>query len=188
MSSPSTISHNEPNPGSKLGVYISLGSNLSYRDRSPLALLQGAIERIEAGGDKILATSSFFRSSAWPAGAGAPDFVNAVCRVSPSDVDPARLLERLHKIEAEFGRLRDPLNQWSGRTLDLDLLDYNGIITQNSSFPILPHPRIADRDFVLQPLLQLSPQWVHPITKKSGQMLMSELVMRNETNNCVELY
>jgi 2-amino-4-hydroxy-6-hydroxymethyldihydropteridine diphosphokinase len=168
-------------------VFISLGSNQSYRSLSSVAILNSAIERLEFGGDTILATSSFWKSDAWPAGTGAPDFVNAVCQIHPADNDPALLLSRLHSIEAKFGRQRDPLNRWSKRTLDLDLLDYNGLISENNSFPILPHPRIAVRDFVLLPLMEVSSCWVHPVTRQNGALLLGELQQGGFGNNCIRL-
>jgi 2-amino-4-hydroxy-6-hydroxymethyldihydropteridine diphosphokinase len=184
---PSLICSNKPEYDPSLGVFISLGSNQNYREMSSRALLLGAIETLRDGGDLIVARSSFWQSDAWPAGTGAPDFINAVCRVQPYDDDPAQLLSRLHAIEAKFGRQRDPQNRWSSRTLDLDLLDYNGLISENNSFPTLPHPRIAERDFVLKPLLEVSSNWVHPVTKKMGQSLLFELEQGETTNNCLKL-
>jgi 2-amino-4-hydroxy-6-hydroxymethyldihydropteridine diphosphokinase len=94
------------------------------------------------------------------------------------------LLERLHKIEAEFGRQRDPQNRWAERTMDLDLLDYNGLVTKNDSFLTLPHPRIAERDFVLLPLMEVCPNWVHPITGIEGGILLRAIKNRDSNNNC----
>jgi 2-amino-4-hydroxy-6-hydroxymethyldihydropteridine diphosphokinase len=187
VSSPSTISLSARNEATETGVYVSLGSNLGLDGVPPQALLGAAITMLELGGDEIIATSSFWSSDAWPAEAGAPNFVNAVCRIYPYDNDPALLLKRLHDIEAKFGRLRDPQNRWSERTLDLDLLDYNGLISKNNSFPVLPHPRMEARDFVLRPLLELSPNWVHPIIQQKGSSLLALLEKANELNNCIQL-
>lgn len=180
------MSLNEPKQDPEAGVYISFGSNLGYLNLSSGALVRAAMKELEAGGDLIIATSSIWKSDAWPANTGAPDFVNAVCRICPTDSDPTLLLERLHEIEAKFGRRRDHQNRWSARTLDLDLLDYNGLISENCSFPNLPHPRIQDRDFVLYPLLQVSPNWVHPITQEKGQSLLKKLLNANMSNNCIQ--
>jgi 2-amino-4-hydroxy-6-hydroxymethyldihydropteridine diphosphokinase len=166
------------------GVYIGLGSNLGQFGYSPKALLERALDRLEEGGDKIIATSSFWQSDAWPADIGAPDFINAVARIQPLDTDPTALLQRLHKIEAEFGRHRDHANRWSARTLDLDLLDYNGLVSENNSVLILPHARMAERDFVLAPLAQVSLNWVHPISSKAAQELLSEIIEAGTGNNC----
>jgi 2-amino-4-hydroxy-6-hydroxymethyldihydropteridine diphosphokinase len=187
VSSPFKLSPNEPKYDSKAGIFISLGSNLNYLDLSSRALLVAAMERLEAGGDKIVATSSFWQSDAWPAQTGAPSFINAVCQIRPRDHDPAQLLTRMHEVESGFGRLRDQRNRWQARTLDLDLLDYNALISENCSFPVLPHPRIEERDFVLCPLLEVCPKWVHPITQKTGQYLLLELEKLEKTNNCIQM-
>jgi 2-amino-4-hydroxy-6-hydroxymethyldihydropteridine diphosphokinase len=184
MQSTSTISQFEPIADPLAGVLISLGSNLDYGDRAPRAVLADALDCLEAQGDHVIALSSFWISDAWPPNSGAPRFTNAVCRLNPKDDDPALLLSRLHTIEAEFGRTRSHRNRWSARTLDLDLLDYNGLISKNYSFPTLPHPRIAERDFVLRPLLEVMPNWVHPITGESGTHLLENLVKSGQLNNC----
>jgi len=72
------------------------------------------------------------------------------------------LLARLHAVEAEFGRERGRIN--APRTLDLDVIDYDGLISAGGETPILPHPRLADRAFVLLPLMDIAPDWRHPVT------------------------
>jgi 2-amino-4-hydroxy-6-hydroxymethyldihydropteridine diphosphokinase len=187
LSVPSIISRLRSETDLEPGVFISLGSNLSFGGYSSQTLISAALNRLELGGDKVIATSSLWKSDAWPKGQGAPDFINAVCRIYPFDRDPERLLRRLHVIEDHFGRVRDPHNRWPARTLDLDLLDYNGLISEKHSFYTLPHPRIASRDFVLLPLLEVSPYWKHPITSKDGQILLNELIVTNQTHNCQRL-
>ena len=96
-----------------------------------------------------------------------PPFTNAVAHVQ-TPLGPARLLQTLHDIEAEFGRIREKQN--APRTLDLDLLDYDGRIETGP--PELPHPRLAQRAFVLLPLQDVATGWRHPV---SG-LAVSELV------------
>lgn len=184
MSIPSLISQNEPKYDVALGVYISLGSNQSYNNMPSKTLLLNALESLAIGGDQINSTSSFWVSDAWPKENGAPQYINAVCCISPYDTEPAQLMQRLHDIEAKFGRVRDVHNRWLSRTLDLDLLDYNGLISKNHSFPVLPHPRIADRDFVLKPLLEISSHWCHPVTGTHANVLLDNLVSSGNTHNC----
>jgi len=86
-------------------------------------------------------------------------------------LDPVSLLEALHRIEQCFGRTRGARN--APRTLDLDLVDYEGRIEQGS--PILPHPRIEGRGFVLYPLADVAPEWRHPISGKSVRELIAAL-------------
>jgi 2-amino-4-hydroxy-6-hydroxymethyldihydropteridine diphosphokinase len=183
--SPYTKSRSIAPEDQSTGVYIGLGSNRGHLNQTPHQLLDQARDMLSKGGDLIIATSSFWTSNAWPAFTGASDYTNAVCQILPFDDDPACLLARLHLIEAELGRQRDPLNQWASRTMDLDLLDYNGRITDNDAFLKLPHPRIGERDFVLLPLLELSPNWVHPITCERGDLLLQRLLENKASNNCV---
>jgi 2-amino-4-hydroxy-6-hydroxymethyldihydropteridine diphosphokinase len=181
---PSTISKQGPHNVHDAGVYIGLGSNLGFNTTSPRQLLMQAILTLKENGDIIDAVSSFWVSDAWPPGSAAPNFVNAVCRIQPFDESPIELLKRLHAIEAKFGRQRDQHSRWSARTLDLDLLDYNAKIIENCCFLVLPHRRIAERDFVLHPLLELSPNWVHPITGIAGQESLTKLQESGQTNGC----
>jgi 2-amino-4-hydroxy-6-hydroxymethyldihydropteridine diphosphokinase len=185
--SPSSIIEGPALNGRPAGVYVALGSNLGHTNLSSRQLMDRALDRLEEGGDHVVATSSFWQSNAWPVGTGASDYINAVCQVLPRDNDPAALLARLHGIEAELGRQRDPQNQWVSRTMDLDLLDYNGLIRENDSFLVLPHPRIAERDFVLLPLLEVSPNWVHPITGIEGRKLLAATIQSQSTTHCRRL-
>jgi 2-amino-4-hydroxy-6-hydroxymethyldihydropteridine diphosphokinase len=182
--SPSSISEVPARAGHPTGVYLALGSNLGYINFSPSQIIERALVLLEKGGDHIVAVSSLWTSKAWPIGTEASDYVNAVCQVQPQDSDPASLLTRLHAIEAELGRRRDPYNQWASRSLDLDLLDYNGLIVENDSFLTLPHPRIAVRDFVLLPLLEISLNWVHPTLGIEGQKLLEALNETQTLNGC----
>ncbi len=136
---------------------------------------------------QITGKSRLFVTPAFPAGAG-PDFVNAIIVVETC-LAPVKVLEELHKIEADFGRER--LKRWGQRTLDLDLIALGGQIVpdletfvtwrhlpladQMERAPeqlILPHPRLQDRAFVLVPMADVAPDWVHPVSGQTvGQML-----------------
>ena len=85
-------------------------------------------------------------------------------------IPPKELLESLQIIEKLFGRKRNILN--GPRTLDLDIIDYNGLIENND--PILPHPRMHLRKFVLIPLQDIEPNWVHPIMNKKIEFLIKK--------------
>tara|TARA_X000000950_G_scaffold264766_1_gene338338 strand:+ start:280 stop:696 length:417 start_codon:yes stop_codon:yes gene_type:complete len=98
-----------------------------------------------------------------------PWFINAVVKVS-TNRSPEELLYNLHKIENLFGRERSVLN--ASRTIDLDLIDYEGLIKSDSL--ILPHPRMHLRLFVLLPMLDIEPNWVHPVLKHSIKELISK--------------
>lgn len=157
---------------------IALGSNVVSPYGPPQHTLVAATRQVARLVGKVTGKSRFFRTPCFPPGAG-PDYVNAaICIESPLDA-PA-LLAALHGIEAEFGRER--LQRWGMRTLDLDLVALGDLVLpdpathaawralpadlQKMRAPdelILPHPRLQDRAFVLVPLADIAPDWVHPI-------------------------
>jgi 2-amino-4-hydroxy-6-hydroxymethyldihydropteridine diphosphokinase len=140
--------------------YIALGSNLAGRFADPAAAVEAAMRTLERSDIKVIARSRLYRSIAWPDPAD-PEFINAVAAIQ-TDLPPADLLDRLHATEAEFGRVRRFPN--APRPLDLDIIDYDGLTSAPGAAPILPHPRMADRAFVLLPLAEIAPDWRHPMT------------------------
>jgi len=89
-----------------------------------------------------------------------PPFVNGVVMVDTM-LKPGALLESLHRIERRFGRMRRRRNE--ARILDLDLIDYRGMISAGGvGAPVLPHPRALERPFVLEPLAEILPAWRYP--------------------------
>lgn len=150
-------------------ILIALGSNLESHAGPPAATLESALVRLEQQGVKILSVSSFYETPAWPDPSD-PAFVNAVAAVHTA-LQPVELLNLLHGVETEFGRMRSAPN--AARTLDIDLLDYDGwVVTEGVT---LPHPRLADRSFVLMPLLEIAPGWIHPVTGRTGADLLAGL-------------
>lgn len=160
-------------------ILIALGSNLAGHSDSPVAQLDRAIQEISKNSITIVERSPYYRTPCFPAGAG-PDFVNAAI-VCECDLAPRALLDVLHAVEQAAGRER--AGRWQARVLDLDLLAMGQMILPNvgtyrywAGLPparqmretppelILPHPRLQDRAFVLQPLLDIVPDWVHPDT------------------------
>jgi 2-amino-4-hydroxy-6-hydroxymethyldihydropteridine diphosphokinase len=135
---------------------IGLGANLDSPAGPPPITLTRALSSLAQRGISIVRVSGFYRTPAWPDPAD-PSFVNAVALVDTS-LEPAALLQVLHEVEAEFGRSRTIPN--APRTLDLDLLDYDGRVEAGA--PILPHPRLEARAFVLVPLADVAPAWRHP--------------------------
>ncbi len=150
-------------------ILIALGSNLNSHAGPPGSTLRAALKALEKNGIGSAAVSRFYESPAWPDPSD-PLFVNAVARVVTALL-PAKLLETLHGIETDFGRIRGKRN--APRTLDLDLLDYDGRIEAGP--PVLPHPRIAERAFVLVPLADVAPDWCHPKTRESVDRLLAAI-------------
>jgi 2-amino-4-hydroxy-6-hydroxymethyldihydropteridine diphosphokinase len=105
---------------------------------------------------QIIAKSCFYQSA--PVEASGNDYINAVIEIE-TELSPYGLLHVCQAIELEFGRERPYIN--APRTLDLDVLSYEGV-TQNETELILPHPRIIERSFVLLPLLEIAPDLFLP--------------------------
>lgn len=152
-------------------ILIGLGANLeSPRWGTPRETLSAALAALEGEGAAILARSSWYRSAPVPI-SDQPWFTNAVASVAAA-LDARDLLELMQIVEQRFGRVRGARN--AARVLDLDLLDYLG--TQNQSPDLtLPHPRLHQRRFVLEPLAEIAPEWVHPTLKSTARQLLTRL-------------
>jgi 2-amino-4-hydroxy-6-hydroxymethyldihydropteridine diphosphokinase len=136
-------------------------------------LLEAALGALSAAGLKIADLSRWWRSSAWPDPAD-PPYLNGVVIVE-TDLAPEQVLMTLHRIEQVFGRDRAGSGQGevrnAPRTLDLDLIAYGRVVTDR---PALPHPRAHERRFVMGPLAEIAPDWVHPVLRDTAAELVSE--------------
>jgi 2-amino-4-hydroxy-6-hydroxymethyldihydropteridine diphosphokinase len=150
-------------------ILIALGANLPSHAGPPAATLRAALSQLAQSGAVPLALSPFYETPAWPDPRD-PKFVNAVARIE-TELAPEKLMELLQAVEAAFGRERAVLN--APRTLDLDILDYDGRVEEGP--PILPHPRIAGRAFVLIPLADVAPDWRDPVSGKAVADLLAAL-------------
>jgi 2-amino-4-hydroxy-6-hydroxymethyldihydropteridine diphosphokinase len=137
---------------------IGLGANLPFRGLAGPALLEAALSAIEAAELPVIAVSSAWASAAWP-DPSQPAFTNAVAALETGDMRPDAVYAILAGVETRFGR--DRAERFAPRTLDLDLLDLNGLVGDYGGV-IIPHERMADRCFVLAPLQEIDPEWVHP--------------------------
>lgn len=139
-------------------IYLGLGANLPSAFGTPVETLEQAVAAIAAKGVVIRARSPWYESAPVPRAADQPWYVNGVIEVA-TDLDPAALLALLQQVEQEFGRVRSVPN--APRTLDLDIVAYGDrVVTEGA--PLLPHPRMHERAFVLLPLRDLAPGWRHP--------------------------
>lgn len=150
-------------------ILIGLGANLPSAAGPPERTLHEALRRLSACGAAVAAVSRFYATPAWPDQAD-PPFVNAAAMLE-SALAPDAMMTLLAETETAFGRSRGLRN--APRTLDLDLLDYDGRIAHGALE--LPHPRLETRGFVLIPVADLLPGWVHPVSGKAVAELIAAL-------------
>lgn len=140
-------------------IFIGLGANLdSEAHGPPMRTLSAALAEMETPECSVRRRSSWYRSAPVPASAQ-PWFINGVAELE-CDLSPESLLTHLHAVEEQFGRVRSVPN--AARAIDLDLLVYHDLVRPHGPSPLVPHPRMQDRAFVLLPLRDLAPGWVDP--------------------------
>jgi len=156
----------------KGGIYIGLGANLpSPEHGTPRETLEAAMRALEVLGLAIVARSPTYESEPVPV-SDQPWYLNAVIEVD-TDRPATDVLAILHSVENAFGRVRNIRNE--PRVLDLDLLDHRGEVREGPDSPLLPHPRLVDRAFVLLPLRDIAPGWRHPVSGLTVAELLESL-------------
>ena len=154
-------------------VLVGLGSNLGDR----LANMNGAITVLDRFSDVAVRQVSAFRETE-PVGGppGQGKYLNAVALLE-TDLGPVALLRVMQDVEAKFGRERTV--HWGERTLDLDILLFDDRIIDTPEL-IVPHPRINTRRFVLEPLLEIAPAAVDPVTKRPFAEILADLIRSSD--------
>jgi 2-amino-4-hydroxy-6-hydroxymethyldihydropteridine diphosphokinase len=152
-------------------VYLSVGSNLGDRENN----LSRAMEEIEERGVKIVRRSSIYetepveiREQGW--------FLNAAVEAE-TDLMPQQLMSALLEIEGELGRRRRV--KYGPRVIDLDILLFGSSIVKTPEL-VIPHPKMAERRFVLVPLAEIAPQAQHPVLRRSIAELLAECPDQSE--------
>ena len=167
-------------------IFVAVGGNLPRTGgRTVAETFDEAAGWLAARGAGPAVRSALYASPAWPP-SDQPDYLNAVWRLDegggPALSSAGALMGLLHAAESRFGRRREGAVVNAARTLDLDLIDYRGAVSAGP--PILPHPRMHDRAFVLLPLAEIAPAWHHPANRRSVAELVAALP---EDHGCVRL-
>lgn len=172
-----SLKSGEKLPQNRTIVLVALGSNRSSEEGTPAEVVEKGIAALEKSFEVIRSRSPLYQTPAFPPGSGA-DYINAAVCIE-TDHPPHTVIKLLHDIEAQMGRTRK--KRWGDRTLDLDLIGVGDIVlpdaethaiwralplreqmTRAPDLLILPHPRVQERAFVLVPLADVAPDWVHP--------------------------
>jgi 2-amino-4-hydroxy-6-hydroxymethyldihydropteridine diphosphokinase len=156
-------------------ILIALGSNIDGPWGNPRQTVMKTIKTLDHWPIKTMKASTLIETAPY-GNPNQPNFVNAIVQIRTA-LSPDSLIRRLHMIEKTAGRIRG--RRWGPRTLDLDIIDYNGLIrTQHGHVQkklVLPHPGIAQRSFVLEPILEIAPHWKHPLTRQSAKVMIQKL-------------
>lgn len=153
-------------------ILVAIGANLpNPRFGTPRETCEAALAALADSGVKVRRRSRWYRSAPVPP-SDQPWFVNGVA-VLETTLKPADLLALLHRIEADFGRVRRVRNE--ARVIDLDLLAYDDRVSGPGETPVLPHPRLAERPFVVQPLAEIAPDWRHPRDGRTAREMLAAL-------------
>ena len=155
-------------------VYLSIGTNFGDRKANIQKALAMIVERI----DPIKDQSSLYISSSW--GYKSSDFYNMVCRLLTSS-EPREFLRKCQNIEREMGRVKESdVRSYTDRIIDIDILTFGDEVISEKGL-IVPHPRASERNFVLQPWMELAAELVVPGLGRTVRTLMSEC---NDSTKC----
>tara|TARA_B100000029_G_scaffold469993_1_gene508418 strand:+ start:381 stop:896 length:516 start_codon:yes stop_codon:yes gene_type:complete len=157
-------------------IYLNIGSNLESSYGNRFKNIELAINLMKNENIFVKKKSSFFETPSYP-DFKKPKFIN-VCLEVEYENSPLLLLKSTLSIEKKVERIRREKNE--PRTCDIDIIDFNNLVLDNKDI-ILPHPKAHIRNFVLYPLKELSPKWIHPVFNKNIDFFIKKL--SNKTRN-----
>lgn len=176
--------------GEKIEIILSFGANLPSKAGKPLETLKAAIGELPGRLGTVAGVSGFYRSKAVTLKdqESVPDFVNA-CALVHSVLSAPEVIETCQQLENAYGR--KPAARWSARPLDVDLIAYGDQVLPSSGAwwdvvrsadpaailpePVVPHPRAHLRGFVMVPLRDIAPYWVHPVINQGVKAMLEEI-------------
>ena len=151
-------------------IHINIGSNLDSKYGTKFKNISIAINLLIDSKVKIIKISNFYESPSYP-NKQLPKFVN-IGLLAEYNFNHTKLIKEISLIEKKIGRVKSKKND--PRVCDIDIIDFNGLVLENKLLK-LPHPRSHIRNFVLYPIKEIDPNWIHPIIKKNVGFLINEL-------------
>ena len=151
-------------------IHINIGSNLDSKYGTRFKNISIAVNLLIDSKLKIKKISNFYETPSYP-NKRLPKFVN-LGLTGNYDFNYIKLIEEIALIEKKIGRIKSKKND--PRVCDIDIIDFNGLIKANKLLK-LPHPRSHSRNFVLYPIKEIDPKWIHPIFKKNVDFLINQL-------------
>ncbi len=147
-------------------MYLSLGSNSGPRE----VMLKEARQKLTERVGVLIRKSKIYETEPWGFHAK-QTFLNQVVLLETT-LPPYVVLDKILEIESELGRIRDHTHRYRSRTIDIDILYYDDLVIKELDLCI-PHPELENRRFILHPLTEIAPRFIHPVLKKSNQELMA---------------
>ena len=151
-------------------IHINIGSNLDSKYGRKFKNISIAINLLIGSKLKIKKISNFYETPSYP-NKKLPKFAN-IGLLAEYNFSYTKLIKEISLIEKKIGRVKSKKND--PRVCDIDIIDFNGLIKTNKLLK-LPHPRSHSRNFVLYPIKEIDPKWIHPIFKKNVDFLINEL-------------
>jgi 2-amino-4-hydroxy-6-hydroxymethyldihydropteridine diphosphokinase len=155
-------------------IHLNIGSNLVSKYGSRFDNILTSLNLLIESKVKINKVSNFYETPSYP-NQRLPKFINVGLTINYKN-EYLDLLKKIKLIEKKLGRIKTKKND--PRIVDIDIIDFNGAIKETNEL-ILPHPKCHLRNFVLFPILQIDPNWSHPIFKKNAQFLINSLSQKS---------